>query len=339
MHKSLSLALGIVLSATLNHAAIAEMAPVTLNSGWVLNGGSSPLLLADERGYFEEGGADVDVQRGFGSSDVVAKVAAGTYQAGTGSLPALVRAIAENPDLDAIAVMISYDASPDAIVGPLSTGIKEPLDLAGRTISTQPNSTTQAIFPPFAEATGVAPDSVKWLEVGPELLGVTVSNGESDGIGQFAASAISNFARMGVPKEELYEFKFSDYVENLYGNGLILQKSWAEANPEAAKAVVRGYALGLIDSYKDPTAAIDVLMEREPLLTREVEEADLAYSIENYYFTPNVLENGLAYHSEEDVQGFIDLLAAAFEMPRVPTASEVFSSAYLPSAKELAINE
>ena len=339
MNRSLKISFGAIFAFTLGSAAFAQEIPVILNTGWVLNGGSSPLILADDRGYFAEGGLDVDIQRGFGSTDVVTKVAAGTYHAGTGSLPALVRAVSENPDLDAIAVMIAYDASPDAVVGPLSSGITEPADLVGRTISAQPNSTTRAIFGLFAEEVGIAPDSIDWLEVGFELLGVTVMNGESDGIGQFAASALSNFARLGIPEEELYQFSFSDYVDNLYGIGLILNKSWAEANPEVAKAVVRGYALGLIDSYHDPEAAIDALMAREPLLTRDVELGDLTYSLDNYLFTENVLKNGVGYHSNEDAQAFINLLAEAFNLQRVPDASEVFTKAYLPSAEDLAVSE
>ena len=338
MLKAFTLASGLLASTAFTAGVLAQDAvPVTLTTGWVLNGGSAPLVIADDLGYFEEANVDVDIVRGFGSADVVSKVAAGTYQAGTGSLPALVQAIAADPDFDAIAVMISFDASPDAIVGPLSTGISEPADLAGRKLSTQPNSTTQTIFKSFADAVGLAPDAVEWVEVGPELVGVVVQQGQADGVAQFAASALSNFSRLGIAEDDLYQFNFSDYVDNLYGNGLILQKSWAEANPEAAKGVVRAYALGLIAAYQDPAAAIDAVMEREPLLTREVEEADLAYSNANYYFTPSILENGLAYHSTEDVQAFVNLLGSAFDLERVPDVSEVFTNAYLPSAEELAV--
>lgn len=338
MRLDLMLFSGLLVSSALSTAALAQdLTPVTLTTGWVVNGGSAPLVLADDRGYFAEGGVDVDIVRGFGSADVVAKVAAGTYQAGTGSLPALVQAIAADPDLDAIAVMISFDASPDAIVGPLTTGITEPADLAGRKISTQPNSTTKMIFGPFAEAVGLAPDSIEWVEVGPELVGVVVQQGQADAVAQFAASALSNFARLGIAEEDLFQFKFSDYVDNLYGNGLILQKSWAEANPEAATAVVRAYALGLKDAYAEPEVAIDAIMAREPLLTREVEAQDLAYSNENYYFTQAVIQNGLAYHTAEDVQAFINILAEPLALSRIPDVSEVFTDAYLPAAEDLQV--
>src|SRR5882757_3769438 len=182
------LLLGLISLAALSVAApgLAHAAePVTLSTGWVLAGDSAPLVLADARGYFTEGGVKIDIVRGFGSADVVTKIAAGTYQAGTGYLPALVQAIAKDPSFDAIAVLISFDASADAVTGPKATGIAKPTDLAGRKISTQPNSTYKLIFQSFAKAVGISPTSVNWVEVAPDLLGVTVKQGQSDGAAQF----------------------------------------------------------------------------------------------------------------------------------------------------------
>jgi NitT/TauT family transport system substrate-binding protein len=308
--------------------------PVTLSTGWVLAGDSAPLVLADQRGYFTEGGVKIDIVRGFGSADVVTKVAAGTYQAGTGYLPALVQAIAKDPNFDAIAVLISFDASADAVTGPKATGIAKPADLAGRKISTQPNSTSKLIFQSFAKAVGISPTSVNWVEVAPDLLGVTVKQGQSEGAAQFAATANATFAKLGYAPGDLYQFKFSDYVDNLYGNALILKKSWAAAHPDAAKGVVRAYAKGLIDAKKDPKAAIDALMAREPLLTRTAEEISLDYSNENYYFTKRVVEKGVAYQNEADVTKFISLLVEPFSLQRVPEAREIYTDAYLPKVDE-----
>jgi NitT/TauT family transport system substrate-binding protein len=308
----------------------AQQVPVTLSTGWVLSGDGSPLILAEKRGYFAEGGVKIDIVRGFGSADVVTKVAAGTYQAGTGYLPALVQAVARDPNFDAIAVLISFDASADAVTGPKKTGIFKPSDLKGRKLSTQPNSTTKLTFLPFAKAVGIDPSSIQWVEVSPDLIGVTVQQGQAEGAAQFAASANANFARLGFAQNDLYQFKFSDYVDNLYGNALILKKSWAAANPQAAKAVVRAYAKGLADAKKEPGAAIDALMAKEPLLTRRAEEISLAYSNENYYFTPRVIEKGIGYHAGADVDKFIALLVEPFKLERVPTASEIYTDAYLP---------
>lgn len=314
--------------------ALAQQVPVTLSTGWIISGDGSPLVLAEKRGYFSDGGVKIDIVRGFGSADVVAKIAAGTYQAGTGYLPSLVQAIAKDPNFDAIAVLIAFDASPDGITGPKKTGISKPSDLAGRKISTQPNSTTKLTFGPFAKAVGIDPKSINWVEVSPDLLGVTVQQGQTDGAAQFTATASANLSRLGFAAGDLYQFKYSDYVDNLYGNALILKKSWAAANPAAAKTVVRAYVRGLVEANREPQAAIDALMGKEPLLTRAAEQGSLDYSNANYFFTSRVKERGLGYHSAADVDKFVQLLVEPFSLPRVPTAGEVYTDAYLPPAAD-----
>lgn len=315
-------------------APVSAQTPVTLSTGWIISGDGAPLVLAEKEGLFAQGGVKIDIVRGFGSADVVTKIAAGTYQAGTGYLPALVQAIAKDPNFDAIAVLIAFDASPDGITGPKKTGIAKPTDLAGHKIATQPNSTTKLTFLPFAQAVGIDPASISWVEVSPDLLGVTVQQGQADGVAQFTATANANFSKFGFTPDQLYQFKYSDYVDHLYGNGLILKKSWAAANPEAAKAVVRAYVKGLLASQKDPKAAIDALMAKEPLLTRAAEQVSLDYSLANYFFTKRVLEKGIGYQTSADVDAFIKLLAKPFALPRVPTAAEVYTDAYLPPAAE-----
>jgi NitT/TauT family transport system substrate-binding protein len=314
-----------------------ELVPVTLTTGWILAGNSSPLVLADQSGYFAEGGVKVNIVRGYGSADVITKVGAGTYQAGTGYLPVLVQAIAKDPSFDAIAVMISYDASPDSVTGPKTTGIKVPKDLNGRKVSAQPNAPTTLMFQAFAKAVGIELPSVKWVEVSPELMSVVVRQGQADGVAQYSSSALVSLGKLGYKPDDLYQFKFSDYVDNLYGNALIVQKSWAKAHPEAVKGLVRGYVRGLIEAYRAPKLAIDALMKREPLLTRENEVEDLRLANTDYYFTKNVLARGLAYQTTGDVDAFVKLLVEPLKLPRVPTSSEIYTDKYLPAAAERTI--
>lgn len=315
-------------------AAAQQLIPVTLTTGWILAGNSAPLVLADQNGYFAEGGVKINIVRGYGSADVVTKIGAGAYQAGTGYFPVLVQAIAKDPNFDAIAVMISYDASPDSVTGPKTTGIKNPKDLAGKKLSAQPNAPTTLMFQPFAKAVGIDLSSITWVEVAPELMSVVVRQGQADGVAQFSSSAIVSLGKLGYKPEDLYQFKFSDYVDNLYGNALILQKSWANKYPEAAKGLVRAYVRGLIESRKSPNLAIDALLKREPLLTRENEEADLALANTDYYFTKNVMAKGVGYQTQADIGAFIKLLVEPLKLPRVPAASEVYTDAYLPPKNE-----
>jgi NitT/TauT family transport system substrate-binding protein len=309
--------------------------PVTLTTGFLFGGGSTaPLMLAEDRGYFAKGGVKINIVRGFGSADVVSKVASGTYQAGTGYLPELVRAKAANPDLDAIAIVISYDAIPDAVTALASSGIVKPADVAGKRIVAQPNSTAKITFPLFAKAAGIDPATIQWIEVSPQLMMATLNRGGADLAAGFGSGAIANLMQMGHPPSDIVQFQYSDYCPNLYGNALIVKKSWAEQNAAAVKGLVSAYIRGLIESRKEPAEAVKILVTREPLLKAATEERDLVFNDEHYYFTKNVLAKGVAYQTAEDVTRFIDNVAGPFGLTRVPAASEIYTDAYLPPIEE-----
>jgi NitT/TauT family transport system substrate-binding protein len=311
-----------------------QLVPAKLTTGFVFTGGSTaPLLLAEKRGYFSQGGVLIDIVRGFGSADVVTKVAAGTYEAGTGYLPELLRAKAEDPNLDAIAVAISYDAGPDGLVGPKGSMTK-PQDLAGKRVAAQPGNTAMITFPIFAKAMGIDPASMKWVSVGFPLIAVTVQQGNADLAAGFVSTSMASFEKIGLAADQLAQFTYSDYIEHFYGNALIMRKSWAQKNPEAAKGLVRAYVRGLIETRTNRDEAMNILMQREPLLNKQAETKDLAVSLDKYYFTDRVKKNGFGYQSKADVDAFIKQLVEPMALKRAPAADEIYTDAYLPPAGE-----
>ena len=79
-------------------------------------------------------GINVKLDRGNGSGDTVAKVAAGAYDMGLADTNTMVRFNANNPGNQLIAVAMVQDASASGVVGLRSKGIEKPADLAGKRI-------------------------------------------------------------------------------------------------------------------------------------------------------------------------------------------------------------
>jgi NitT/TauT family transport system substrate-binding protein len=333
-------AVGIGLCLVASSMALAQqLVPAKLTTGFVFTGGSTaPLLYAEKHDYFSQGGVLIDIVRGFGSADVVAKVAAGTYEVGTGYLPELLRAKAENPDLDAIAVAISYDSGPDGLVGLAKSGMTKPQDVAGKRIAAQPGNTSQLTFPIFAKAMGIDPASVKWVSVGFPLIAVTVQQGNADLAAGFVSTSMASFEKLGFPGDQVVPFSYSDYIDHLYGNALIMRKSWMQKHPDAAKGLVAAYVKGLIETRGHEEEAMNLLMEREPLLNKAAETKDLAYSLKRYYFTDRVLKNGFGYQSTADVDMFIKQLAGPLELKRIPAPDEIYTDALLPPANQRTVH-
>ncbi len=304
--------------------------PAKLNTGLVFTGGSAaPILLAEEKGYFAEGGVRIDIVRGFGSNDAITKVAAGTYEAAMAYLPELVRVKAGQPDLDAIAVVISNDGLSDTVSALKTSGIRTPRDLEGKKINAQAGGTPIRLFPLFAQAAGIDATKVEFVTVDPSLSATAVQQGKTDATTASGSALVTRFAQIGYKEEDLVQFKFKDYI-GVYGNALILRKSWAVKYPDAARGLVRAYIRGLIYSRQHPDEAIDALIRREPLLQKNTELVDLKISNRDYNFTDNVLKRGVSYQTADDVAKFIHTVAAPFEMKREPAANEIYDPSFLP---------
>jgi NitT/TauT family transport system substrate-binding protein len=318
-------------------AAAQQLVPAKLTTGFIFTGGSTaPLLYAEKHRYFAQGGVLIDIVRGFGSADVVTKVAAGTYEAGTGYFPELLRAKAEDPSLDAIAVAISYDAGPDGLVGP-KAAMTNPQDVAGKRVAAQPGNTAVITFPIFAKRMGIDPAAMKWITVGIPLIAITVQQGNADLGAGFVSTTVASLEKIGYNADQLAQFTYSDYIDHLYGNALIMRKSWAQKNPDAARGLVRAYIRGLIETRTNRDEAMNILMQREPLLNKQAETKDLSVSLDKYYFTDRVIKNGFGYQSKADVDIFIKQLAEPFGLKRIPAVDEIYTDAFLPPAGERAV--
>jgi NitT/TauT family transport system substrate-binding protein len=103
-------------------AGAGAQTPVKFTLDWRYEGPAAPFTVALEKGYFKAEGLDVTVDTGNGSRDTIGRVAAGTYDIGTGDVNSLIR-FRDETGVDLKAVMMIYDAPPFAIVGRKSQGV------------------------------------------------------------------------------------------------------------------------------------------------------------------------------------------------------------------------
>ena len=79
------IALGFAIS-----ASQAQTPSTKLMVDFAFQGQQSPFVLAVEGGYFSRAGVSVTVDRGYGSADVVTKVASGAYDLGFADIGSLI---------------------------------------------------------------------------------------------------------------------------------------------------------------------------------------------------------------------------------------------------------
>ena len=325
-HRTVTAAIGFSALAVSAHAQTAM--PFALD--WRFEGPSAPYFVAIDKGYFADAGLEVEVTAGQGSLDAIPKVATGAFPVGFADINSLIKFLDQNPDAPVIGAMMVYDKPPFAIVGRKSLGIETPSDLEGRTLGAPPPDGAFAQWPIFVAETGIDESKVTIEPVGFPTREPSLAEGTVDAVTGFSFTSFLSTARLGVPEDDLTVILMADHGVDLYGNVIIVNTDFADANPDAVSAFLEAVAKGWVDTIADPAAAIESLVSRNPAMDSELELRRLELAMQDSVVTDWVMENGMGIIDDARFANSIEQIKLTYEYQTEPDASLYFTDAFLP---------
>jgi NitT/TauT family transport system substrate-binding protein len=310
--------------------AAAETKNVKISLDWVIQGTHAPFFVAQKKGYFKDAGVSVDaIDPGKGATNVAVAVAGGAYQFGWVDLPSMIRFNAANPTAPLIAVYISFDDTPLAVITRKDAGIRKPADLNGKKIAGGPGVAVHDTISILLKGAHAPDVKIDWVNVQPQLFGPMLKRGEVAGTGGFTNSNIPAALELGFTMDDLFVIKYSDYGANMYGLALVTTKQFADQNPETVKAVVKALNKGTKDTIADPASALNVMQARDPMMRMDIEKVRLQLALE-VTDTPHVRKEGLSVIDPKKLQFTIDAMADAYQLKEKPASSTIYTDAFLP---------
>ena len=302
--------------------------PFTLD--WRFEGPAAPYFAAIDNGNFAALDLNVTVAAGDGSLDAIPKVATGAFPVGMADINSLIKFLDQNPGAPVIGAMMIYDKPPFAIIGRRSLGIDTPQSLEGRVLGAPPPDGAWAQFPIFAAENNLDVSAITVEPVGFPTREPMLAEGNVAAITGFSFTSYLNTARLGVPEDDLVTLLMADYGVELYGNVIIVNTEYAEANPEVISNFLQGVAEGWAAAIADPEAVIPLLMSRNPAADAELELRRLELSIQDNVATDWVMENGFGIIDDARMATSLEQIATTYEFVNEPDASLYFTDAYLP---------
>lgn len=306
---------------------------------WAFQGQQSPYTLSVDDGTFASHHLNVTIDRGVGSGDTVAKVASGAYDIGQADLYSMVRFNGENPDHQLVAVFMVNDKSALAVETLAKGPIKSPQDLNGKTIAAPLGDASRQLFPLFATINKIDQNSIKWINVTPELRETMLLRGQADAITGHVTTVMPNVRAINVPASDIRLMPYAQYGVELYGLALVVRPDYAEKNPDVIRDFIRGTVHGVNAMIKDPAAAVASVKKRDPLINDEIEKLRIKMTLDYAFITPNVMKNGMSNVDTARLERTIKQAASAFNMKATPAAAQVYTDRYLPPRADLKISQ
>ncbi|WBU37097.1 ABC transporter substrate-binding protein [Homoserinibacter sp. YIM 151385] len=291
-------------------------------------------LAADELGYYDDLGLDVDFVATGGSGDAMEQIIAGNADAGNPSAPAFGEAA-----LVGLPVVNMFTYSSGAIFGifvPESEGISDIAGLKGKNIGiSEPGGGEVAFLEAALRDAGIDPiTEVQLIPIGdggPETL-AALDSGSVDAY----STAYNDIFALQTAGYDLLDFT-PDIYNTFPARGIITTQSVIDQKPEALQAFARGTAMGIYFCLQNEDACRDMMKGAIPAAFEPnadgVSQGDLRFDL-SLEQVPPADEAAIGAHDTQGTQEFLDLIRSTSDEYQETSADSVLNSEWIEYAND-----
>jgi NitT/TauT family transport system substrate-binding protein len=301
--------------------ATAQKLTFTLN--WVAGGDHAPYFYAQKMGYYKQASLDVDFETGRGSAASAQKVGAGQSQLGLSDMAGVL--LFRGKGVDAVGVMNVYANSPQGLYWLKSSGIRSVNDLAGKKIGNPAGDGARTMWPALAKKVGMDPSSVTWVNID--------ANAKLGALKSRTIDATTSFFNLHhVFARELGSdmgfLAWKDAGVNPYGNSIIANGTWLNANRDKADKFVKVTQKAFADCAKTPEPCIQALVEANGALLYQNE-------LDNWHLVTILMNDetsrtvALGWHDDKRMADDYNLIDEYLKMERPYDVKTAYTNEFL----------
>ncbi len=299
---------------------------VIFSLNWVPYGLHYGVFAAEAQGFYKDANIDIDIQRGYGSSDTVKRVATGVATIGMADMASVIIGRGNGLPVKQIAVVL--DRSADAIFYIKGIGIDQPEKLAGRSLGAAVGETPLNLFPVFAGNVKLDASKVKVINVTPPAKFPTLVSKKVDAIVAMVTEepAIQSAAqKAGV---DVGKFVYSDHGVDYYSIGIIASDDMLKGKGDLVKRIVDATMRGYAWAIQNPEAAADAYSKRFPESSRDLTLAQWKVTMQ-HMLTDNSRANGLGFMERGKTEKTLDLIKKYQQGKAELVVDDVYSMNFL----------
>ncbi|MFQ5914583.1 MAG: ABC transporter substrate-binding protein [Nitrospinota bacterium] len=300
---------------------------VTFSQAWVIQGTTSPFYAAIEQGFYKKVNLNVTIVRGFGSSDAIKKVAAGTFPYGIGDAGAVVIARSRGAKVKLLALETAQ--SQHAFHTLKGSGITTPKDLVGRTTGGPEGDVHKTLFPAFARANGIDPKKLKWITMPASAEIGSLLTGRVDVIPFF--TIVAPFIKGAAKKtgKEVVTIPWAKWGIDIYSLGVIATDERIAKNRDQVRRFVDATVRGIAWAIEHPGGSIEILKKYNPATNVALARQNWEINIDSL-LTPEAAKIGISMMGEEKMRRTRDIMTKYSKLPVVVPLKDLYTNEFIP---------
>ncbi|WP_173930973.1 ABC transporter substrate-binding protein [Chelativorans sp. Marseille-P2723] len=306
--------LGFALAALAAGAATASADPVRLGlQPWL---GYGPLWVAEEKGFFEKHGVDVELTNFNWDQDMTAALASGNLDVIAAATNTTIVNINQGVDQMGFLVMdLAFEA--DAILA--GEGIESIADLKGKTVAFESGTTSDLLMNYALRENGMSIADIQHVPMGASEAGLALIAGRVD-----AAVTYEPYVSTALSQDESFKVIYTAAEKpGLISDMLTATSDWIEANPEAVQGLIRAWDDAINFIRENPEEGEAMIAEAVGSPMEEFKPAFEGVRLYNVAENVEFLEGEFQATIQEI--GEIMMETNPSEIKKVPSADEILA--------------
>lgn len=299
---------------------------VKMQLGWLASNGILGEVVAASKGFYAEEGVALEITPGGPNVDGVGGVAAGRTTLGqTSSSPSVMLARSAGIPIKAFAA--GYQKHPFTYFSLKDNPIREPKDMIGKTIATQP--TAMILLRALLAKNGIGEDEVEAVNMGSDM------NQLMTGQAQAVTGWLTNTNALKVLGDDRVDMMLWDTGIQLYANVYFATDQTLSESPETLVSFLRGSARGWGYAKANPEEAVDILVSTYTNLDK-ASEMDAVGPVLGFGFNETTAEHGWAAMNADNWAAQVETYASLDQFKGdVPTVDDVMTTAILDATADI----
>jgi NitT/TauT family transport system substrate-binding protein len=302
---------------------------VTMRLDWLYQGPNAGFLIAQDKGYYEQAGLNVEIGPGKGSGSTAQLVASKAAQFGFADGFVVGTSVSKGMSIKMVAGI--FRRNPTAVVVLDESDIKTPKDLEGKTIASPTGGTQFQQWPAFVKGCGLDGSKIRLTNIDPAGSPAALITGQVPAIAGYAQGYVPSVEIRGNKKARI--LWYADCGVTAVSNGIIVHADLIKDDPELVRSFVaaslRGFLYGR--AHPDELAAIVKKFSEATVPAISRREAELSFTT---WVTPSTAGKPLGWMSDQDWQETVTVLKQYGGVATPLEASQLYTNEFVPTGGE-----